>query len=90
MQSVGVGRKNDMADFWAGLTKMAVKNEMLNQGQDRSADTTIIGTTRNASTEQRASSSHKRGQGRIASEMHGQNEERKRMETPEQNRTANF
>jgi hypothetical protein len=90
MQGVGVGRKNDMADFWAGLTKMAVKNEMLNQGQDRSAETTIIGTTRNMSAEQRTSSSNKRGQGRIVSEMHGENEERKRMETPQQNRTANF
>lgn len=90
MQGVGVGRTNDMASFWAGITKMAVKNEMLSQGQDRSADTTIIGTTRNASADQRTSTSHQRGQGKIGSEMHGQNEERKRMETAQQNRTANF
>lgn len=61
MQGVGVGRKNDMADFWAGLTKIAVRNEMIYQGQDRSDETTIIGTTRNMSAEKRASSSNKRG-----------------------------
>jgi hypothetical protein len=30
MQGVGIGRANDMASFWAGLTKMAAKNERIN------------------------------------------------------------
>jgi len=36
MKSTGYMKKNEMANFWADLTKIAVCNEMLNVAGDRS------------------------------------------------------
>lgn len=81
MEGVGIGRQNNMAAFWADLTKIAVKNERLNK-VDRGTDETIIGTTRNANAEvDRAQrTSHSRGRGVYM--MHGVSEERKHSDSP--------
>lgn len=46
MKGVGVAKKNEMASFWADLTKIAVCNNKLNVTGDRSHTETIVGTTR--------------------------------------------
>lgn len=49
MKGVGVGKQNKMSDFWADLTKIAVRNDKL-KIVDRSATETIVGTTINPNT----------------------------------------
>ena len=71
MKGVGVGKQNKMSDFWADLTKIAVKNEQL-KIVDRSATETIVGTTMNPNANERRSTS--RGEG--IQSMHGTNEGR--------------
>lgn len=89
MKGVGLGRDNQMANFWADLTKMAVKNQHLNVVGDRSTDETIVGTTRNPNSA-RERSSHSRGHGQVAAILQGVTEERKHVDSPHQNRILNF
>lgn len=60
-----------MSDFWADLTKIAVRNDQL-KIVDRSATETIVGTTINPNSNARRSTS--RGEG--IQSMHGTNEGR--------------
>lgn len=72
MKGVGVGKGNAMSDFWADLTKIAVRNDKL-KIVDRTANETIVGTTMNPhSNTQRRSAS--RGDG--IQSMHGASEAR--------------
>jgi hypothetical protein len=44
-----IGKANDMAKFWSGLSQIAVKNDFINrnvESRDEETKTTIIGTTR--------------------------------------------
>ena len=81
-----------MGKFWEGLSKIAAKNQKINQRTgDRDKETTIIGTTRSASRHSNRPASARRGQGMINSGMNGVDQRRTRRENsevPEHNLTG--
>jgi hypothetical protein len=77
MKAVNFSKSNQMADFWADLTKLAVFNEKLHKPKDGGQNETIIGTSRSTGPEM---TPQPKRTGTIYS-MHGTKEERKRGES---------